>query len=148
MSSRYLRSSLSPLRSRKPPTPPPQSSSSKRPTTTVSAAPAKASLSPSLECTPESSGKSKENVTVTVRFRPLNAREIGKGDELAWYADGDYTVRNENSSKIAYSFDRVFGPATTTRHVYDVAARHVVGGSMEGINGSYSCIYVKFNLQL
>ncbi|KAF3658888.1 hypothetical protein T459_16857 [Capsicum annuum] len=136
MSSRYLRSSLSPLRSRKPPTPPPQSSSSKRPTTTVSAAPAKASLSPSLECTPESSGKSKENVTVTVRFRPLNAREIGKGDELAWYADGDYTVRNENSSKIAYSFDRVFGPATTTRHVYDVAARHVVGGSMEGINGT------------
>lgn len=31
--------------------------------------------------------------------------------------------------------DRVFGPATTTRHVYDVAAQHVVGGSMEGVNG-------------
>lgn len=33
-----------------------------------------------------------------------SAREIGKGDELAWYADGDYTVRSENNSKIAYSF--------------------------------------------
>lgn len=32
--------------------------------------------------------------------------------------------------------DRVFGPATTTRHVYDVAAQHVVSGSMEGINGN------------
>ena len=31
--------------------------------------------------------------------------------------------------------DRVFGPATTTRHVYDVAARHVVEGAMHGVNG-------------
>ncbi|CAN4099697.1 unnamed protein product [Withania somnifera] len=135
-----LRSSISPFRSRKPP-----SASSKRPTTPSSSTtsytvpPAKSSLSPSIhsfDCPQDSSRKSKENVTVTVRFRPLNAREIGKGDELAWYADGDYTVRNENNSKIAYSFDRVFGPATTTRHVYDVAAQHVVGGAMEGINGT------------
>lgn len=45
-------------------------------------------------------------------------------------------VRNEYNSSIAYGFDRVFGPATTTRHVYDVAAQHVVSGSMEGINGT------------
>ncbi|KAJ6923820.1 hypothetical protein NC652_017209 [Populus alba x Populus x berolinensis] len=32
--------------------------------------------------------------------------------------------------------DRVFGPTTTTRHVYDVAAQHVVSGAMEGINGT------------
>lgn len=31
--------------------------------------------------------------------------------------------------------DRVFGPTTTTRHVYDIAAQHVVSGAMEGING-------------
>lgn len=31
--------------------------------------------------------------------------------------------------------DKVFGPATTTRHVYDVAAQHVVSGVMQGING-------------
>lgn len=43
--------------------------------------------------------------------------------------------------------DKVFGPATTTRHVYDVAAQHVVGGAMEGINGNDSSIYVEFNLQ-
>lgn len=34
--------------------------------------------------------------------------------------------------------DRVFGPTTTTRHVYDVAAQHVVSGAMEGINGPYA----------
>ncbi|PKA54520.1 Kinesin-like protein NACK1 [Apostasia shenzhenica] len=80
--------------------------------------------------------KAKENVTVTVRFRPLSAREISKGDEIAWYADGDYTVRNEYNPSIAYGFDRVFGPATTTHHVYDIAAQLVVSGAMQGINGT------------
>uniref|UniRef100_J3LY15 Kinesin motor domain-containing protein n=2 Tax=Oryza brachyantha TaxID=4533 RepID=J3LY15_ORYBR len=73
---------------------------------------------------------------VTVRFRPLSPREINKGDEVAWYADGDNMVRNEYNPSIAYAFDKVFGPATTTRHVYDIAAQHVVSGAMEGINGT------------
>ncbi|KAA0049655.1 kinesin-related protein 4 isoform X1 [Cucumis melo var. makuwa] len=80
--------------------------------------------------------KAKENVTVTVRFRPLSVRELNKGDEIAWYADGEYTVRNEFNSSIAYGFDIVFGPTTTTRHVYDVAAHQVVSSAMNGINGS------------
>ncbi|KAK6115591.1 hypothetical protein DH2020_007860 [Rehmannia glutinosa] len=164
------RSSVSPFRSRKTPPPPPSfstrpatpSSSSSSSTTLLSKQPA-----PLPPTTPP--GKAKENVTVTVRFRPLSAREISKGDEVAWYADGDYTVRNEFNSDIGYGFGkksleterihgkpdqdinrsetsvasenmeteyRVFGPATTTRHVYDVAAHHVVSGAMEGINGT------------
>lgn len=71
-----------------------------------------------------------------MRFRPLSVREISKGDEVAWFADGDYTVSNEFNSDIALSFDRVFGPATTTLHVYDVAAQHVISGAMNGINGT------------
>ncbi|KAL6555476.1 Kinesin-like protein KIN-7D, chloroplastic [Orobanche gracilis] len=78
--------------------------------------------------------RSKENVTVTVRFRPLSPREILQGEEIAWYADGDTIVRNEHNPSIAYAYDRVFGPTTTTRHVYDVAAQHTVNGAMEGIN--------------
>ncbi|KDP34477.1 hypothetical protein JCGZ_12760 [Jatropha curcas] len=80
--------------------------------------------------------RSKENVTVTVRFRPLSPREIRQGEEIAWYADGETIVRNEHNPTIAYAYDRVFGPTTTTRHVYDVAAQHVVGGAMEGISGT------------
>lgn len=34
----------------------------------------------------------------------FSAREISKGDEVAWYADGDHTVRNEYNPDIAYSF--------------------------------------------
>ncbi|XP_044500590.1 kinesin-like protein KIN-7K, chloroplastic isoform X2 [Mangifera indica] len=78
----------------------------------------------------------KENVTVTVRFRPLSPREIRQGEEVAWYADGETIVRNEHNPSIAYAYDRVFGPTTTTSHVYDVAAQNVVSGAMEGINGT------------
>ncbi|XP_057836682.2 kinesin-like protein KIN-7E, chloroplastic isoform X2 [Cryptomeria japonica] len=58
--------------------------------------------------------KSKENVTVTVRFRPLNSREIQKGDEIAWYADGDTTVRNEYNPMTAYAFGTVFAYGVTS----------------------------------
>ncbi|KAL8217093.1 hypothetical protein R6Q57_023930 [Mikania cordata] len=88
------------------------------------------------ESLPLSSERSKENVTVTVRFRPLSPREIRQGEEIAWYADGETIVRNEHTPSIAYAYDRVFGPTTTTRHVYDIAAHHVVGGAMEGVNGT------------
>ncbi|XP_010498433.1 PREDICTED: kinesin-like protein KIN-7K, chloroplastic isoform X1 [Camelina sativa] len=85
---------------------------------------------------PQSAQRSKENVTVTVRFRPLSPREIRQGEEVAWYADGETIVRNEHNPTIAYAYDRVFGPTTTTRNVYDIAAHHVVNGAMEGINGT------------
>ncbi|CAI9289780.1 unnamed protein product [Lactuca saligna] len=88
------------------------------------------------ESLPLSSERSKENVTVTVRFRPLSPREIRQGEEIAWYADGETIVRNEHTPATAYAYDRVFGPTTTTRHVYDIAAHHVVGGAMEGVNGT------------
>ncbi|XP_057861675.1 kinesin-like protein KIN-7D, mitochondrial [Cryptomeria japonica] len=80
--------------------------------------------------------RSRENICVTVRFRPLSAREFQRGDEVAWYADGDTLVRNEYNISTAYAFDKVFGPATTTKGVYDVAARHVVRAAMEGVNGT------------
>ncbi|CAI5478758.1 unnamed protein product [Closterium sp. Yama58-4] len=77
-----------------------------------------------------------ENVLVTVRFRPLSLREIQRGEDVGWYADGDKIVRMESNPSIAYAYDKVFGPATTTRGVYDVAAQPVVAAAMEGINGT------------
>ncbi|XP_060216887.1 kinesin-like protein KIN-7D, mitochondrial isoform X1 [Lycium barbarum] len=80
--------------------------------------------------------RSGESISVTVRFRPLSEREYQKGDEIAWYADGDKIVRNEYNPATAYAFDRVFGPDTSTQEVYEVAARPVVKAAMEGINGT------------
>ncbi|KAJ1271064.1 hypothetical protein BS78_06G100400 [Paspalum vaginatum] len=109
----------------------PSSTASARPTTPSSISSRAAARAPLVDA-----ANAKENIMVTVRFRPLSPREINKGDEVAWYADGDNMVRNEYNPSIAYAFDKVFGPATTTRHVYDVTAQHVVSGAMQGINGT------------
>lgn len=77
-----------------------------------------------------------DSISVTIRFRPLSEREYQKGDEIAWYADGDKIVRNEYNHATAYAFDRVFGPSTVSDEVYDVAAKPVVKAAMEGINGT------------
>ncbi|CAL9108720.1 unnamed protein product [Musa textilis] len=84
---------------------------------------------------PADAARSGDNISVTVRFRPLSDREFQHGDEIAWYADGD-KIRNENNPTTFFAFDRVFGPSTTTQVVYDVTARPVVKAAMEGINGT------------
>ncbi|EPS74248.1 hypothetical protein M569_00506, partial [Genlisea aurea] len=79
---------------------------------------------------------SADSISVTIRFRPMSEREYHRGDEIAWYADGDKIVRNEYNPVTAYGFDRVFGPDTSTDEVYEVAARPVVKAAMDGINGT------------
>nr|GMD75392.1 kinesin-like protein KIN-7D, mitochondrial isoform X1 [Ipomoea batatas]GMD80398.1 kinesin-like protein KIN-7D, mitochondrial isoform X1 [Ipomoea batatas] len=85
---------------------------------------------------PLDASRSGESISVTVRFRPMSEREYQRGDENAWYPDGDKVVRNEYNPAIAYAFDRVFGQDTSTQEVYEVAARPVVKAAMEGINES------------
>lgn len=80
--------------------------------------------------------RSGDSISVTIRFRPLSEREFQRGDEIAWYADGDKIVRNEYNPATAYAFDRVFGPHENSQEVYDVAARPVVKAAMEGVNGT------------
>uniref|UniRef100_A0A803Q9R2 Kinesin-like protein KIN-7D, mitochondrial n=1 Tax=Cannabis sativa TaxID=3483 RepID=A0A803Q9R2_CANSA len=77
-----------------------------------------------------------DSISVTIRFRPLSEREFQKGDEIAWYADGDKIVRNEYNPATAYAFDKVFGPHTNSQDVYEVAAKPVVKAAMEGVNGT------------
>ncbi|PHU04707.1 Kinesin-related protein 11 [Capsicum chinense] len=85
---------------------------------------------------PPEMSRSGDSISVTVRFRPMSEREYQKGDEIAWYADGGKTVRNEYNPATAYAFDRVFGPQTSTQDVYEVAAQPVVKAAMEGIHGT------------
>lgn len=83
----------------------------------------------------EASG-SADSISVTIRFRPMNAREFQRGDEISWYADGDKIVRNEYNPATAYAFDRVFGDQATSQEVYEVAARPIIKAAMEGVNGT------------
>ncbi|KAG8643964.1 kinesin-like protein KIN-7D, mitochondrial isoform X2 [Manihot esculenta] len=80
--------------------------------------------------------KNGDSISVTIRFRPLSEREFQRGDEIAWYPDGDKIVRNVYNPATAYAFDRVFGQHATSQEVYDVAAKPVVKAAMEGVNGT------------
>ncbi|KAI4300063.1 hypothetical protein L6164_033480 [Bauhinia variegata] len=80
--------------------------------------------------------RGRDSISVTIRFRPLSEREYQRGDEIAWYADGDKVVRNEYNPATAYAFDKVFGPHTTSDEVYEVAAKPVVKAAMDGVNGT------------
>ncbi|KAL7583877.1 hypothetical protein Lser_V15G45707 [Lactuca serriola] len=77
-----------------------------------------------------------DSISVTIRFRPLSEREYQRGDEIAWYADGDKLVRNEYNPATSYAFDRVFGSFAETHEVYEVAAGPVIKAAMDGINGT------------
>ncbi|KAL9312441.1 hypothetical protein ACSQ67_017893 [Phaseolus vulgaris] len=89
-----------------------------------------------LVAEPVDSSRTGDSISVTIRFRPLSEREYQRGDEIAWYADGDKIVRNEYNPATAYAFDRVFGPHTNSEEVYEVAAKPVVKAAMEGVNGT------------
>ncbi|KAI4367690.1 hypothetical protein MLD38_023398 [Melastoma candidum] len=80
--------------------------------------------------------RSADSISVTIRFRPLSEREYQRGDEIAWYADGDKLVRNEYNPATAYAFDKVFGPHSSSQEVYEVAAKPIVKAAMEGVNGT------------
>ncbi|KAL6514533.1 hypothetical protein OROGR_020112 [Orobanche gracilis] len=84
----------------------------------------------------ECASRSGDSISVTIRFRPLSEREYQRGDEIAWYADGDKIVRNEYNPMTSYAFDKVFGSNTNTQEVHEVAARPVVKAAMEGVNGT------------
>ncbi|GLT30633.1 hypothetical protein SLA2020_054240 [Shorea laevis] len=85
---------------------------------------------------PAEAPRTSDSISVTIRFRPMNEREFQRGDEVAWYADGDKIVRNEYNPATAYAFDRVFGPPAISQEVYEVAGRPVVKAAMEGVNGT------------
>ncbi|XP_026393687.1 kinesin-like protein KIN-7F isoform X1 [Papaver somniferum] len=92
----------------------------------------------------EDISSSQEKIFVSVRLRPLNAREIGKNnnDGSDWECISDNTIIFKNSIPersmypTAYTLDRVFQCHCTTRQVYEEAAREVALSVISGINSS------------
>ncbi|KAI3819794.1 hypothetical protein L1987_13646 [Smallanthus sonchifolius] len=83
------RSSTSPFRSRKSSEPPDTARRTKPHSSKPHISPGTPPISSTKLSHRPVSTKVKENVTVTVRNRPLNSREIGKGDKAAWFPNGD-----------------------------------------------------------
>ncbi|XP_043712760.1 kinesin-like protein KIN-7E isoform X2 [Telopea speciosissima] len=91
---------------------------------------------------PQGAAAGGEKILVSVRLRPLNAKEIARNDVSDWECINDNTIIFRNSLPersmypTAYTFDRVFRGDCSTRQVYEEAAKEVVLSVVSGINSS------------
>ncbi|KAJ8470638.1 hypothetical protein OPV22_024981 [Ensete ventricosum] len=83
-----------------------------------------------------------ERILVSVRLRPLNAKELERNDTSDWECIDRTTVvfksnlPDRSMHPIAYTFDRVFGSKCGTRDVYEEGAKEVALSVVSGINAT------------
>ncbi|RCV14580.1 hypothetical protein SETIT_2G437300v2 [Setaria italica] len=83
-----------------------------------------------------------ERILVSVRLRPVNAREAERGDGSDWECAGPTTLMFRGNIPeramfpATYTYDRVFNPECNTRQVYEEGAKQVALSVLSGINSS------------
>ncbi|KAJ1929618.1 hypothetical protein IWQ60_000995 [Tieghemiomyces parasiticus] len=84
-----------------------------------------------------------DHINVTVRLRPLNARELrAPGTQNAWSVQNDTLTQlhthapGRTSLGNSFTFDHVFDPDRTTREVFDGVAQDIIHCAMDGFNGT------------
>lgn len=80
----------------------------------------------------------KENITVAVRIRPLQERELSSNPELSWQGDGEGTIKELKGTR-EFSFDRVYNSSTQTTEIFTDIAQGVISKCLSGYNGCIFC---------
>eukprot|EP00879_Flechtneria_rotunda_P027519 GHRR01029485.1.p1 GENE.GHRR01029485.1~~GHRR01029485.1.p1 ORF type:complete len:158 (+),score=50.94 GHRR01029485.1:410-883(+) len=82
-----------------------------------------------------------ENISVSVRVRPLNRQE--QHDGAAWKIDKNsmfqidpFTTEPERSRDSKYALDHIFGPEQSTDEVYGVTAQGLIRKLVHGFNST------------
>ncbi|KAF5758297.1 putative plus-end-directed kinesin ATPase [Helianthus annuus] len=95
-----------------------------------------------FEISDEQDSTAQEKIFVTVRVRPLNGKEIAKGDASDWECINNTTIifKNNPSERStypnAYTFDRVYGCDSSTKEVYEEGVKGIALSVLNGINSS------------
>eukprot|EP00041_Stephanoeca_diplocostata_P037296 m.1402379 g.1402379 ORF g.1402379 m.1402379 type:complete len:2418 (+) comp25010_c0_seq3:94-7347(+) len=81
-----------------------------------------------------------DSISVAVRVRPLNQREIDGGAGTTWLVEDNTITQCASSGKpipeASYSFDKIFNTGIKTQEVYNSIAKDIVLQAMEGFNGT------------
>lgn len=89
-----------------------------------------------------------ERINVSLRFRPLNQREVSESEQVIWRVTQDsVTIKPEvqqvmfeakrlNAPLKTYMFSQCFTPKHCNEEVYQQVVRRVVQSSLEGYNGT------------
>eukprot|EP00669_Euglena_mutabilis_P009287 TRINITY_DN4206_c0_g1_i1.p1 TRINITY_DN4206_c0_g1~~TRINITY_DN4206_c0_g1_i1.p1 ORF type:complete len:163 (-),score=17.73 TRINITY_DN4206_c0_g1_i1:56-544(-) len=76
---------------------------------------------------------------VCIRARPLNDRERTQGEQECWTVTTDSMTSLSAPTGMMHSYDRCFGPESSTQEVYETVAHGVIAAAMEGYNGTVFC---------
>ncbi|DBB05620.1 TPA: hypothetical protein ACH3X1_012239 [Trebouxia sp. C0004] len=80
----------------------------------------------------------KDHISVAVRVRPINERELERGDREVWGSVGDNQIGIIHSAAmpVKYGYDTVLDNDADNEQVYESTSERVVQSSMDGINGT------------
>lgn len=83
-------------------------------------------------------GTDKDHISVAVRVRPINERELERGDREVWGSVGDNQIGIIHSAAmpVKYGYDTVLDNDADNEQVYESTSERVVQSSMDGINGT------------
>ncbi len=80
------------------------------------------------------------NVNVMCRFRPVSEKEKEQNKNLCTEYIDSYQVSIKSShdfnSTYRFSFDRIFGPNSSQKEVFDISAKPIIDSVLEGFNGT------------
>jgi hypothetical protein len=77
-----------------------------------------------------------DKVSVCIRFRPLNEREIIKDSSPVWRTVNNTIHGNKNNEVSSFTFDHVYDSSAGTQCIYEEVAKNIVQGAVEGYNGT------------
>jgi gamma-glutamyltranspeptidase len=84
------------------------------------------------------SQKKDSNVSVGVRIRPRNDKEIAANMQVFFSPTpdgGSVQELDDNGTAVKHwSYDRVFGPESSNKEVFDTMGSKLVDGALEGYN--------------
>jgi centromeric protein E len=79
-----------------------------------------------------------ENITVSVRVRPLNPRELSSGGDTIWLSDSQSTIKEKAGAR-SFSFDRVYSESISTIEIFSYQGIPVLQKCLDGFNGCIFC---------
>ena len=86
------------------------------------------------------------NVRVVCRVRPLNKKEGGKtGESCVDLTDEEIAVDSRDNGKQKFTFDRVFGPESQQRTVFDFVAKPLIQGNATCLDLRLHLFFFRFH---
>ena len=79
-----------------------------------------------------------ENITVGVRVRPLNPRELASGCKSIWLTPNPTTIKEKEGPR-SFSFDNLYPDYTETLEIFNEQCKTVIEKSILGYNGCIFC---------